>query len=368
MKPIVAITAGDPNGVGYEVIIKTLADPHIVEVCTPVLYGNAAIAWQHAQRLGEEFTNMQWNIVPNAAKAQEGKLNLVSCYPNQTPLSIGLNTKDGGKAALLSLQAATRDIKSNFTRILVTAPINKENIQQDGFHFSGHTEYLTEQFGSKDGSLMMMVSDVMRIALVTNHLPISQVASHINQETVLHKLRVLNRALKEDFTLQQPRIAVLALNPHAGDNGLLGSEEKEILQPAIKHTKIDIDNPSDTDDRDLCVFGPYAADGFFGAGKYVHFDAVLAMYHDQGLAPFKTLDMNGVNFTAGLNIVRTSPDHGTAFDIAGKNEANPLSFRHALFLALDINQRRQMNAEIKANPLKIEPREERPQRKPLFVE
>ena len=355
-KPIVAITAGDPNGIGYEILIKALAESHILEVCVPVVYGNAAIAQKHARCLDEAYHNLSWNLIDDASQAKDGRLNLVTCYPDNTPINIGNNTQEGGRASLMSLQAATRDLKAGKTHLLVTAPINKENVQQDGFRFSGHTEYLTQHFAQNGESLMMMVSDAMRVALVSNHVAVRNIAQQITEDNILSKLRILNSSLQGDFTIRKPRIAVLALNPHAGDNGLLGDEEQTIIRPAIE--KANAEN--------ICVFGPYAADGFFGAGKYVHFDAILAMYHDQGLAPFKALDMNGVNFTAGLDIVRTSPDHGTAYDLAGKNEANPQSFQQAIYLALDIYHRRLQETEINANPLHIEPREERPHK--LFEE
>ncbi len=350
-KPKVAVTAGDINGVGYEILLKGLSDPHILEICTPVVYGNAVIAKKHAQLLDEEQKKIEWNIVGSAAEAKEGVYNLVNCYPDNTPLKIGVNTQEAGRASLASLEAATKDLKAGKADILLTAPINKENIQSEQFRFSGHTEYLTHHFSTDTDSLMMMVSDAMRVALVCNHVPLREVSDMITEERILSKLLILNRTLQDDFSIGQPRIAVLALNPHAGDNGLLGTEEQTVIRPALQKAK----------DEGLCVFGPYSADGFFGAGKYIHFDAVLAMYHDQGLIPFKTLDMNGVNYTAGLKIVRTSPDHGTAYDLAGKNTANPQSFRHALYMALDIYHTRLQNAEIRQNPLKVEPRESRPQ-------
>lgn len=348
MKPIIAITAGDINGVGYEIILKGLLDPHICEICRPIVYGNAKIAREHAHTLSEEYHNMQFNLIDDPTQAKDGRLNLITCYPDNTPLAIGTSTPEAGKAALASLERACADLKAGKVAALVTAPINKENIQSDKFTFTGHTEYLTHYFGA-DKSLMMMVSHAMRIALVCNHTPITKVASMITKERIVEKLTILNNTLKQDFMLTRPRIAVLALNPHAGDNGLIGKEEQDIIVPAIEEAA----------GNGLQVFGPYSADGFFGAGKYVHFDAVLAMYHDQGLIPFKSLDMNGVNFTAGLDIVRTSPDHGTAYDLAGKNTANPQSFAHALYMAIDILSTRATSKEISANPLVIKPRPER---------
>lgn len=343
MKPIIAITAGDINGVSYEIILKTIFHPHILEICTPVLYGNVAIAKQHAQLLDEEYNAPQGIIITDARKVQEGKVNVITCYPDDTPLAIGTSTPEAGKASLASLKRACGDLQQGLVHAIVTAPINKANIQSDEFKFSGHTEYLTHLFGQKSGSLMMMVSDALKVALVCNHVPVSKVAESINKELILHKLAILNDSLKNDFTIRQPRIAVLALNPHAGDGGLLGAEEQEIIIPAV----------AEANKQGMLVFGPFSADGFFGSGKFAHYDAILAMYHDQGLIPFKSMDMNGVNFTAGLNIIRTSPDHGVAYDLAGKNQASPQSFRNALTMAIDIMKQRAMNKEINANPLPI---------------
>lgn len=339
--PVVAITSGDPNGVGYEVLLKAVADQHITEICCPIIYGNVKIALSYQKTLGEDFQALQLNVIRSAAEAKQGQVNIINCY-DDFELTPGKSTAEAGKASLMALQRATNDIKAQQIDILLTAPINKENIQSEQFQYSGHTEYLTRHFSSDDKSLMMMVSEVMRVALVTNHLPISKVAESITEQLILDKLELLDRSLKDDFLIRSPRIAVLALNPHAGDNGLLGNEESQIIRPAIEKAN----------ERGMLVFGPYAADGFFGAGRFRHFDAVLAMYHDQGLAPFKALDMEGVNYTAGLNIVRTSPDHGTAYDLVGKNQAQPSSFSHALYLALDILKARRLTSEINANPLK----------------
>lgn len=349
MKPTIAITAGDINGVGYEIILKGLADSHICDICRPIVYGNAKIAKLHAQTLSEDYRNLQFNLIDDASQAKDGRLNLVTCYPDDTPCKIGESTPEAGRASLACLERACKDLKAGKVQALVTAPINKENIQSEQFHFSGHTEYLTEQFGDGQNSLMMMVSEAMRVALVCNHTPISKVPQMITEERILRKLHTLNQTLQDDFTISKPRIAVLALNPHAGDNGLIGTEEQTIIRPAVQKAV----------DEGLSVFGPYSADGFFGSGKFTHFDAVLAMYHDQGLTPFKTLDMNGVNFTAGLSIVRTSPDHGTAYDLAGKDTANPQSFQHALYMAIDLMKTREENKELKKNPLHIEPKENR---------
>ena len=347
MKPTIAITAGDINGVGYEIILKSLINPHICEICRPIVYGNAKVARQHMQTMDEEYRNIQWNIIQDPKQAKDGRLNLITCYGDDTPVQLGVSTTEAGQASLKSLQRACQDLKNGLVHAIVTAPINKDNIQSDTFHYSGHTEYLTQQFGEGKDSLMMMISDRMRVALVCNHTPIAKVAETITEERILSKLAVLNETLKMDFSCRKPRIAVLALNPHAGDNGLIGEEETNIIRPAIAAAQ----------EKGIWAFGPYSADGFFGAGQYNHFDAVLAMYHDQGLAPFKALDMSGVNFTAGLPVVRTSPDHGTAYNLAGKNEADATSMLHAIYAAIDILRRRADNEKLLANQLVVEVRE-----------
>ena len=344
MKPTIAITAGDINGVGYEIIIKSLANPHICEICRPIVYGNAKVARQHMQTMDEEYHNIQWNIIQDPKQAKDGRLNLISCYSDDTPVQLGVSTPEAGQASLKSLQRATGDLQQGLVDAIVTAPINKDNIQCDKFQYSGHTEYLTHYFAGESDSLMMMLSDRMRVALVCNHTPISQVSEKITEENILSKLAVLNKTLQLDFSCRKPRIAVLALNPHAGDNGLIGDEETNIIRPAVAKAQ----------EQGIWAFGPYSADGFFGAGQYNHFDAVLAMYHDQGLAPFKALDMSGVNFTAGLPVVRTSPDHGTAYGIAGKNEADATSMLHAIYAAIDILRQREENEKLLANQLVVE--------------
>ena len=347
MKPTIAITAGDINGVGYEIILKSLINPHICEICRPIVYGNAKVARQHMQTLDEEYRSIQWNIIQDPKQAKDGRLNLITCYGDDTPVQLGVSTPEAGQASLKSLQRACQDLKNGLVHAIVTAPINKDNIQSDAFRYSGHTEYLTQQFGEGKDSLMMMISDRMRVALVCNHTPIAKVAETISEERILSKLTVLSDTLKKDFSSRKPRIAVLALNPHAGDNGLIGEEESNIIRPAIAKAQ----------EQGIWAFGPYSADGFFGAGQYNHFDAVLAMYHDQGLAPFKALDMSGVNFTAGLPIVRTSPDHGTAYNLAGKNEADPQSMLHAIYAAIDILRQREENEKLLSNQLVVEIRE-----------
>ena len=347
MRPTIAITAGDINGVGYEVIIKAIADPHISEICRPIVYGNAKVARQHMQTLDEEYRNIQFNIINDPKQAKDGRINLITCYGDDTPLQLGQSTPEAGQASYKSLQRACQDLKQGLVNAIVTAPINKDNIQSDNFHYSGHTEYLTQYFGEGKDSLMMMISDRMRVALVCNHTPIAKVAEQITEERILKKLAVLNETLMNDFSCRKPRIAVLALNPHAGDNGLIGEEETHIIRPAIAKAK----------EQGIWAFGPYSADGFFGAGQYNHFDAVLAMYHDQGLAPFKALDMSGVNYTAGLPVIRTSPDHGTAYNLAGKNEADATSMMHAIYTAIDTLRQREENAQLLANQLIVEIKE-----------
>lgn len=347
MKPIIAITAGDTNGVGYEVIIKSLLSGYMFEIMRPVIYGNAAVAKQHIHTLGEEFRNINWNLIDSPEQAKDSRLNLITCYADNVPVEFGKNTADSNKAAKASLDRACRDLKEGKVQALVTAPINKEALQ------GGHTEFLAEQFRDeslefKEG-LMMLCSGNLRVALVCNHVSIADIPAQITEERILAKLKVLNSSLKRDFGLEKPRIAVLALNPHAGDSGLLGKEEQEIIVPSINQAK----------EQGIWAFGPYAADGFFGSGHFNHFDAVLAMYHDQGLIPFKTLDMSGVNFTAGLSIVRTSPDHGTGYDISGKNQADAASMRNAIYMAIDVLRQRAEYDELTADPLPFIVREDR---------
>ncbi|MBQ3998649.1 MAG: 4-hydroxythreonine-4-phosphate dehydrogenase PdxA [Paludibacteraceae bacterium] len=333
MKPIIAITTGDTNGVGYEVLFKALLETHIFEVLRPVVYGNAAVAKHHLQTLDEDHRNVTWNIIDTPEQAKDGRMNLIVSYPDNVPVQFGAMTDEANKAAKASLDRACRDLKEGRVQALVTAPLNKEALN------GGHTEYIERIFGGE--SLMMLCSENLRVALVCNHVALADIPAQITEERIIAKMTILNRTLKRDFGLEKPRIAVLALNPHAGDQGLLGKEEQEIILPAINKAK----------EQGIWAFGPYAADGFFGSGHFKHFDAVLAMYHDQGLIPFKTLDMSGVNFTAGLSVVRTSPDHGTGYDIAGKNQADEASMRHAIYMAIDVIRERAEYDENTANPL-----------------
>lgn len=337
----VGITHGDINGIGYEIILKTFSDLRITEICTPVIYGSTKVAAYHRKAL--EIQPVMFNLIESAEDAEAEKVNIVNCVSEDVKVELGKSTKAGGEAAYQALEKATEDLANGLIDVLVTAPINKDNIQQDNFHFPGHTEYLESKFGDENTkSLMILVNDHLRVALVTGHLPLSKVPAAVTKEKIIETVRIFNDSLKQDFSIGKPRIAVLSLNPHAGENGLLGSEEKDVIIPAIEELAAEI----------LC-FGPYPADGFFGSEQHKHFDGVLAMYHDQGLAPFKALAMEeGVNYTAGLPIVRTSPAHGTAYGIAGKNEASEVSFRNAIYMAIDTCRNRSEYEKARKNPLR----------------
>ncbi len=342
-KPIkVGITHGDINGIGYEVILKAFEDPRMTELCTPVIYGSAKIAAFY--RKAAELPDVKLVTCANAASARDGELNIINVVPEDTHIEPGVMSKTAGEAAFAALERAVADLQAGEIDALVTAPICKEAIHSDTFCFPGHTEYLESSIGEGQKSLMeLCTSDGLRVALVTTHLPLSQISQTITRENIVEKLTIFNDSLKADFGIPSPRIAVLALNPHAGDGGLLGTEEAEVLVPAIEAAR----------QNKILAFGPYAADGFFGSGSYKRFDGVLAMYHDQGLAPFKTIAMDaGVNFTAGLPFVRTSPDHGTGFDIAGKGEASAESMREAVYMAIDVVRNRANHARTYRNPLR----------------
>ncbi len=342
-KIIVGISQGDINGIGLEVIIKTFLDPQMLEICTPVLYSSLKTASFHRKALNIE--DFSFNQIKDLSEINHKRANLINVYEEDVNIELGKQTETGGKYALKSLEAAAYALAQGKIHVLITAPINKENIQSPDFNFPGHTEYLEEKFGDGN-SLMFLVSDTLRVAVATGHIPVTQVAQALSTEKILKKIHALHKSLIQDFEIRKPKIAILGLNPHAGDNGVIGNEEKEIILPAIAKAT----------EAGMLVFGPYPADGFFGNEAYKKFDAVLAMYHDQGLIPFKTISFNsGVNFTAGLPVVRTSPDHGTAYDIAGKNIASEESFRKAVYTAIDIYNRRKQYKEISANPLKINP-------------
>ena len=327
-KPKIGITVGDFNGIGPEVIIKTLADPRVLNYCTPLIYGSASVLHTYRKLLNIEPFNFQ--LIKTADACIAKKVNLISCWEEDYQITPGKPTPESGKGALLALQSVAKDLKQGLIDGAVTAPIDKDNIQSDEFKFPGHTEFFTTYFEAP-GSLMFLVGNSLRVATVTGHLPLKEVPALLSLPLLIQKLTILLHSLRQDFDIAKPRVAVLGLNPHAGENGLLGSEEKEVILPAIEQLKT----------KGHLVFGPLPADGFFGNSQYKKVDATLAMYHDQGLIPFKTLAFEtGVNFTAGLSVVRTSPDHGTAFSIAGKNVASEASFREALFLACDIIRKR----------------------------
>lgn len=339
----VGITHGDYNGIGYEVILKAMEDPQIFDLCTPVVYGSQRIAAVYRKQL--EIPTVPVNRADSGAQAKDGHLNFVKVIADDEQLATGRNTEAAGRAAIAALERATSDLKAGNIDVIVTAPINKENIQGPDFQFPGQTEYFEASLGEEgDRALMIMASENgLRVAPATIHIPLSQVASRLSVELLVKRLEDFNLSLIRDFGVHSPRIAVLALNPHAGDGGLIGKEETDIIDPAI----------AEANNLKIQAFGPYPADGFFGAGHHTRFDGILAMYHDQGLIPFKALcGTAGVNFTAGLPYVRTSPDHGTAYDIAGKGLADPQSMRQAIYLAIDALRNRERHAEAFANPLK----------------
>ena len=333
----IGITQGDTNGIGWEIILKALADPRMTELFTPVVYGSPKAAAYYRNTVAE-IEAFSFNPVASAAEARRGKANLVACGET-ADIAPGKPTPEAGRAAVEALCAAMRDLKAGHLDALVTAPFDKETVQADDFRYTGHTEYLAAELEGE--AMMILCSDVLRVGLVTKHIPVSEIARNITKERIVRDLDTLRRALIEDFGIVEPRIAVMALNPHAGDGGLLGREEQEIIRPAIVEAF----------DKGVLAFGPFAADGLFAGGGYAKYDGILAMYHDQGLAPFKSLSPDGVNFTAGLSAVRTSPDHGTAFDIAGKDKADPQSMRNAIYAAIDIAEHRRAWAEWTRNPL-----------------
>lgn len=334
-KPIVGITQGDGNGIGYEVIIKSLADARILDSFTPVIYGSSKI-FGFYRKLVHEIENMDTYVISDARDAREKKINIVNCLPDNVFVEPGQATAESAKAAMTSLERAVSDIKAGLIDVLVTAPINKKAMVSEGFGYTGHTEYLQQKFGAPEIT-MFMVSERIKVGVVTEHIPLKEVPEAISEDKILGKLRLMTESLKRDFGVDSPKIAVLSLNPHSGDGGLLGHEEENIIVPAISRAQAE----------GLMAYGPYSPDGFFGLGNYQRFDATLAMYHDQGLAPFKALAFeDGVNFTAGLPIVRTSPDHGTAYDMAGRDEADPRSMMSAIYRAIDIFRKRREYDEL----------------------
>ena len=336
----VGITHGDINGIGYEVILKAFADPTMLELCTPIVYGSPKVATYHRKAMDIQAN---FSIINEANEALDGKLSILNCVDDELKVELTAATPDAGKAALDALERALQDYREGLIDVLVTAPINKHTIQSDAFHFPGHTEYIEERVGDRKKALMILLKDDFRVALVTGHIPVKDIATTITKELIMEKLSIFHRSLKQDFGIDCPRIAVFSLNPHAGDNGVIGTEESEVIRPAMQEMIA----------KGIQCFGPYPADGFMGSGNFTHFDGILAMYHDQGLAPFKALAMDeGVNFTAGLPIVRTSPAHGTAYDIAGKGIASESSFRQAIYTAIDVFRNRLIEKEIHARPLR----------------
>lgn len=335
----IGISVGDLNGIGFEVIIKSLLDNRVLDYFTPIVYGNTKNASFH--RKANNITDFSFNVINDVDQANPKRPNLINCWQEDVKITLGEENEIGGKYAFISLERAVDDLLAGKIDALVTAPINKHNIQSESFNFPGHTEYLQSRTNADD-VLMFMLCEDLRIGVVTGHIPMKEVATNITEEAILKKLRLMNDSLKKDFWIQKPKIAVLGLNPHAGDNGVIGHEDNDIIVPAIEKAR---------EEGILCM-GPYPADGFFAGSTYKKFDGVLAMYHDQGLIPFKHIaNRKGVNFTAGLPIVRTSPDHGTGYDIAGKNMASHESFLEAIFAAIHIVRNRRELSELLENPL-----------------
>jgi 4-hydroxythreonine-4-phosphate dehydrogenase len=339
-KPVIGLTCGDVNGIGLEIIIKTVADSKLLDMCTPVIFASNKVL--NFYRKGLPDINFNFLAIKDATRINHKQVNLYNCWEEEVAITPGILNEIGGKYAVLSLQTAAQALKDGKIDGLVTAPIHKKNTQSDAFNFTGHTPYFKHLFGASD-VLMFMVADNIKVALVTEHVSVQEVAKNITKEAIISKLNLINTSLKKDFGIDKPRIAVLGLNPHAGDEGLIGKEEEAIIKPAIKEAK----------QKDVFCFGPYPADAFFARGQHEKFDAVLAMYHDQGLIPFKSLAIGqGVNFTGGLQGVRTSPDHGVAFDIAGNNKADEASFRQAIFTCIDIINQRFAYTDNRGNKLK----------------
>ncbi|HEU4790142.1 MAG TPA: 4-hydroxythreonine-4-phosphate dehydrogenase PdxA [Flavobacterium sp.] len=335
---IVGISIGDLNGIGSEVILKTFEDSRMLELCTPVIFANVKIL--SFVRKNFEST-VALHGIDKLDQIVVGKVNVFNLWREGIDLNLGTNDEKVGEYAIKSFVAATKALKEGDIDVLVTAPINKYNIQSESFKFPGHTDYLDQEL--EGDALMLMVQDNLRVGLLTDHIPINEVASHLTEELIFKKIETINKTLIQDFSINKPKIAVLGLNPHCGDGGVIGTEDDNVLKPALKKLF----------EKGTLVFGPFPADGFFGSNQYEKYDAVIATYHDQGLIPFKTLSFgNGVNYTAGLNKIRTSPDHGTAYDIAGKNKADYNSFKEAVYLAIDVYNSRNQYAEISQKPLK----------------
>lgn len=332
-KPRIGISIGDLNGLGPELVIRTFADDRILNACTPVIYCNGKVLAKYKRLLNQD--SFQFFNINNTDEARTDKVNVISCWNEDYEIEPGTPTKDSGKAAWQSLKAVANDLKEGKLDAMVTCPIDKHNIQADDFKFPGHTEYLAQHFESKD-SIMLMTSDVIKIGVATGHIPLEKIKSTLNKDLIVKKIKAIHKSLIKDYAFAKPKIAVMSLNPHAGENGLLGTEENDFIIPAIEEAK----------EKGIIAFGPYGADGFFGAGEFSKFDAILAMYHDQGLIPFKTLTFDsGVNFTAGLSAIRTSPGHGTAYHLAGKGTASIASLVAAIYEAIHIYHNRQKNLQ-----------------------
>ena len=336
----IGITIGDMNGVGPEIILKTFADKRMLEFCTPIIYSST----RTLEFVKKHFKyNIEFNGIKSSAQAEDNRVNVVNCWNEVPQINFGTKDKNIGKHAIISLKAATSDLKQGHVDVIVTAPINKENIQSDDFNFPGHTDYLDNQI--EGSALMLMVSGNLRIGLLTDHIPVSKISESITKELVENKINTIHKTLVEDFNISKPKIAILGINPHSGDDGVIGSEEKTVLTPTVERMR----------ENNILAFGPYSADSFFGSGEHEPFDAVIAAYHDQGLIPFKTLSFGqGVNFTAGLEKIRTSPDHGTAYSIAGKGIADETSFKEAVFLAILTYRNRTEHRELIKGAIKKE--------------
>lgn len=358
-KLTVGITQGDGNGIGYEVIIKAFADERMLDICTPVIYGSSKI-FGFYRKLIHNIEQINTNVIASAKEAHPKRVNIINCLPDNVFVEPGQSTPESAKSAMTSLEYAVRDLKEGNIDALVTAPINKRAMVNEGFGYTGHTEYLEKEFGV-DEALMIMVSDQLKVGVVTGHIPLKDVPGKISRDLILTKLRLMNSSLKRDFGIFSPKIAVLGLNPHCGDGGLLGDEEQSVILPAVQQAS----------EEGIMAFGPYSPDGFFGLGNYSRFDAVLAMYHDQGLIPFKALAFEiGVNFTAGLPVVRTSPDHGTAYEMAGKDLADPHSMISSIYTAIDICGNRVKYDELQAGKMTVQPlsSEVKPGKKGVVIE
>ena len=350
-KLTVGITQGDSNGIGYEVIIKALADPRILDMMTPVVYGSSKVFGFYRKTV-HEIEQMDTNVINNPGEAHPKRVNILNCLPENVFAEPGGATAESAQAAITCLERAVKDLKNGDIDVLVTGPMNKKSVVDAGFGFPGHTEYLAKAFGVSDVT-MFMISQRLKVGVVTGHIPLKEVSGAITTEKILSKLRLIKASLEQDFGIDNPRIGVLGLNPHGGDSGLLGKEEAEIIIPALKQAT----------EEGIQAFGPYSPDGYFGMSRYENFDATLAMYHDQGLAPFKAIAFeDGVNYTAGLPVVRTSPDHGTAFELAGRDEADPRSMRASIFLAMDIYRHRQEWQKLQEGKLEERPEDYRPER------